>query len=170
MVVRKYTVWKKYTQIDRVERSWKSCTSHWPKYPFNLVKIYSLQVVCYCGIFWSYSLTIFDPHQNLLLNILWFYLLTFLRQCFFSGSFLLFIFHVCLYYTVLSVPCCLVITCWQRDELLPLLYVTFPCILSCAHIVSQVRCGIDCWSLYSSLLLLTRLIIFSLSKITTNGG
>ena len=34
--------------------------------------------------------------------------------------------HVCLYYTVLSVPCILVITCWKRADLLALLCVMFP--------------------------------------------
>ena len=42
--------------------------------------------------------------------------------------FLLFMFHVCLYYTVLSVPCSLEITCWERAELLALMCVTFPCV------------------------------------------
>ena len=38
-------------------------------------------------------------------------------------------FHVCLYYnTVLSVPCILVITCFERTDLLALLCVMFPCV------------------------------------------
>ena len=36
-----------------------------------------------------------------------------LRLCFFCGLFLLFVFRVCLCRTVLSVPCSLVITCWE---------------------------------------------------------
>ena len=41
--------------------------------------------------------------------------------------FLIFMFHVCLYY-VLSVPCSLVITCWERADLLAILCVIFPCV------------------------------------------
>ena len=43
---------------------------------------------------------------------------------------MLFMFHVCLYYRVLSIPCSLVITCWGRADLLcvmvPYVFVTFP--------------------------------------------
>ena len=42
--------------------------------------------------------------------------------------FLKFMFHVCLYYTVLSVPCSIVITCWERADLLVLLCVMFSCV------------------------------------------
>ena len=54
---------------------------------------------------------------------------------------LLFMFHVCHYYTVLSVPTILVITCWESDDLLSLLCMMFPCVLSLSHMVSQIRCG-----------------------------
>ena len=37
-------------------------------------------------------------------------------------------FHVCLYYAVFSVPCCLLITCWERADLLALLSVMFFCV------------------------------------------
>ena len=40
--------------------------------------------------------------------------------------FLLFMFHVYLYYTVLCVPCSLVITCWERADLSAILCVMFP--------------------------------------------
>ena len=40
--------------------------------------------------------------------------------------FCFFMFHVI--FTVLSVPCRLVITCWERDGLLALLCVIFPCV------------------------------------------
>ena len=59
-------------------------------------------------------------------------LLTVPSLCFFCGLFLLFMFRVC--HVFLSVPCSLVVTCWERAELLALLYVafyrvfvTFPC-------------------------------------------
>ena len=41
---------------------------------------------------------------------------------------MLFMFHVCLYYTVLSVPCSIVITCWERADLLALVCVMFSCV------------------------------------------
>ena len=44
--------------------------------------------------------------------------------------FLLFMFHVCLCYTVLSVPCSVLINCWEKGaDLLALLYVVFSCVL-----------------------------------------
>ena len=44
------------------------------------------------------------------------------------GYFLLFMFHVYLCYAVLSVPCSIVITCWERADLLALLCVMFSCV------------------------------------------
>ena len=37
-------------------------------------------------------------------------------------------FHVCLYPTVLFVPCSLVVTCWESVILLALLFVMFSCV------------------------------------------
>ena len=51
-----------------------------------------------------------------------YFFLTVPRRCFFCGSFLLCMFHVCLYYAVLSVPCILVITCFESTSL-------FSCVL-----------------------------------------
>ena len=42
-------------------------------------------------------------------------------------TFLLFILRVC--NPFLSVHCSLVVTCWERDNLLTLLYVIFSCVL-----------------------------------------
>ena len=44
---------------------------------------------------------------------------------------MLFMFHICLCLAVLSVPCCLLIPCWERADLLALFvlchtFVTFP--------------------------------------------
>ena len=47
-------------------------------------------------------------------------------------------------HTVLSVSCSLVVTCKERAGLLALLYVMFSCVLLLSHMVSLVRCGIDC--------------------------
>ena len=54
--------------------------------------------------------------------------LTIPRWWFFCEFFLLFMFHVCLCYAVLSVPCSLVVACWGRAGLLAAL---FDVILSC---------------------------------------
>ena len=55
----------------------------------------------------------------------------------FCGSFLIFMFHICLFYADLSVPCSLVITTWERADLLSLL-----CVVSvCVFVTSRVRCG-----------------------------
>ena len=56
----------------------------------------------------------FKPPKMLIL------LLAVPRRCFFCGSFLLFVFHICLYYNPLSFPCSLVSTCWERADILAL--------------------------------------------------
>ena len=43
--------------------------------------------------------------------------------------FLLSVFHVYLCYAVLSVPCSIVVTCWERFDLLALLCIVFSCSL-----------------------------------------
>ena len=53
------------------------------------------------------------------------FLLTIPRQYFFCESFFLFMFHVCHSCAVLSVPWKLVITCWEKADLLALLCVVF---------------------------------------------
>ena len=58
-----------------------------------------------------------------------------------GASFLLFMFHVCLYYAVLSFPCSIVIICWERADLLVFFFVMFSCVLSLSLMVSRVRCG-----------------------------
>ena len=69
------------------------------------------------------------------------FLLTVTRRCFFCRSFLLFLFHIRLHYTVLSIHCSLVVTCWERADVLALLCVMFCMFLSPSHIISWVRCG-----------------------------
>ena len=39
-----------------------------------------------------------------------------------------------------SVHCCLVVTCWERTDLLAL-FVTFNYVFSLSHVVSWVRCN-----------------------------
>ena len=78
------------------------------------------------------------------------------RRCFFCGSFLLFLFHVCLCNTVVSVFCSLVITCWGKYW--PLGSRVSCVFLWCGHFPKWwiepcvVLDCIDSWSLSSSLL------------------
>ena len=65
-------------------------------------------------------------------------MMTIPRRC---RSFLLFMFHVCLCYAVVSVPYSLVITCWERADRLAPLCVVFPFVFVTTHIVSLVWCG-----------------------------
>ena len=66
------------------------------------------------------------------------FLLTVPRQYFFCGSFVLFMSCVCNAFT--SVHCCLVVTCWERADLLALVCDVY-CVLILSHVVSWVRCG-----------------------------
>ena len=53
-------------------------------------------------------------------------------------------FHVGLYHSVLSAPCSLTGTCWERADLLVILmlfFLVFLCVLSFTHMMFQVRCG-----------------------------
>ena len=52
-------------------------------------------------------------------------LLTVPRRCFFCGSFLLVMLHVCVCYAVVSIPCSLVVTCWEMADLLTVVFVEF---------------------------------------------
>ena len=51
-----------------------------------------------------------------------------LRRSFFCGYFLLFMSYVCPRYAFLSVPCSLVLTCWERAGLFAVLCVVFSCV------------------------------------------
>ena len=86
------------------------------------------------------------------------------------GTLFVIMFHFCLYYIVLSVPCCLVITCWERADLLALLcgvslcFCHFPiwCLES-----DVVLDSINSCSLHSSLIFTsTILCIFSCIRIS----
>ena len=58
---------------------------------------------------------------------------------------MLFMLHVCIYFIVLSVPCSIVLTCWERADLLSLMCVMFPCVfVLLSHMVSRVRYGTYC--------------------------
>ena len=54
--------------------------------------------------------------------------------------FLLLMFRVC-HAIVSSIYCSLVVTCWERADLLALLYVMFYCVLPLSYGVSWVKCG-----------------------------
>ena len=67
-------------------------------------------------------------------------LLTIPWRCFFCGSFWLLMFRVC-HAILSSIYVSLVVTYWERADLLALLYVTFYCVLSLSDGVSWVKCG-----------------------------
>ena len=63
----------------------------------------------------------FKPSSELLPNVP--------RPCFFCGSFLLInMLHVCLRYAFSIVPCSLVVTYWERADLLAFFCVVFSCV------------------------------------------
>ena len=53
------------------------------------------------------------------------FLLTVPRRWFFCGSFLLVVLHVGVCFAVMSVPCSLVVTCWERADLFAVVIVVF---------------------------------------------
>ena len=55
-----------------------------------------------------------------------------------------FVICVCVYYSVLSVPSSLVVTCWEGADLLALLCVMFSCVLPLSHFVSGSGVALDC--------------------------
>ena len=71
-------------------------------------------------------------------------LLTVPMQCFFCGSFLLFVFRDCLSYCLISrsVPWSLVVTFWERLTSWLSCMWCFLVFLSLSHMMSYVRCGI----------------------------
>ena len=66
------------------------------------------------------------------------FLLTVPRRYIFCGSFVLVMPCVC--YAFASVHCCLVVTIWERVDLLALV-CDVHCVLPLSHVVSLVRCG-----------------------------
>ena len=57
-------------------------------------------------------------------------------KIFFCGSFVFFV--SCVSHVFASVYCCLVVTCWERGDLLLVMFIIF---LLLSHVVSWVRCG-----------------------------
>ena len=48
--------------------------------------------------------------------------------------------YLCFLFVFIILPC-LFLTCWERADLLALLCVMLPCVMSLSHMVSQARCG-----------------------------
>ena len=76
------------------------------------------------------------------------------------------IFVSCVFHTFSSVHCCLVVTCWERADLLALvgdiyyIFVTFPCgilgqvwylIVSCPDLCRLFYCYIELFSVWTGL-------------------
>ena len=51
------------------------------------------------------------------------------------------LFMSCVCHAFVSVHLCLVVTYWERDDLLALVYDVLLCFLSLSHVVSWVWCG-----------------------------
>ena len=67
-------------------------------------------------------------------------LLTVQRLCFFCGSFLFVMLHVSVCCDVASVPCSLVVTCWERVDLLAVMFVVVFCHFpKCVWSTSELR-------------------------------
>ena len=67
------------------------------------------------------------------------FLLTVLKPCFFCGSYLLVMLHVGVCFTMVSVSCCLMVTCWESADLLTVVFCHFPkCVLVHIRIMGEV--------------------------------
>ena len=75
---------------------------------------------------------------KILINLLtaWYMFDEILHTCFFVDHFC----YLCLVF-VFAILCSLVATCWERADLLSLLFVMFLVFLSLSHTVSWVKCG-----------------------------
>ena len=58
---------------------------------------------------------------------------------FFCESFLLAILHIGVCFAVLSVPCSLVVTCWERAELLAVVFVVFCHFPQCVLVQIRIK-------------------------------
>ena len=77
---------------------------------------------------WLAPSNMFSPPVIFLLTVpRWFFLL--------FGPFCYFCFVLVVCHIVLSVPCSLVVICWERADPLTLLYVIFSCVLSLSHMM-----------------------------------
>ena len=47
----------------------------------------------------------------------------------------------CVCHAFASVDCCLVVTCWEKADLLAIVFLCLIVFLSLSHVVSRVRCG-----------------------------
>ena len=80
------------------------------------------------------------------------------------------LFVICVYvcHAGLSVHCSLVATCWERANLLALLYAMFSWVLLLSHVVSLVRCGTWLYRFLIFAFFLTLLIWFALYVMKLN--
>ena len=85
-----------------------------------------LSVHCSLVITWERANLLAWYHKTSISPPVKVFLLTVPRQCIFCGSFLLFMFCVC--HAFLSVHSSIVVTFWERANLLALLYVMFSCV------------------------------------------
>ena len=67
------------------------------------------------------------------------FLLTVSMWCFLSGSFLIVMLHVVVCCAAVSVPCSLVVTCWERADLLAVVLLCFVTFLNLSRSTSEFR-------------------------------
>ena len=72
--------------------------------------------------------------------------LTVPRRWFFCGSFLLVMLHVGVCCAVVSVPCSLVVTCWERADLLAVVYVVFCHFPKCVLVQIRIKARLALWN------------------------
>ena len=51
--------------------------------------------------------------------------------------------HVCVCYAVVSVPCSLVVNCWERDDLLAVVFVEFCHFPKYVLVHIRIKCDVD---------------------------
>ena len=73
-------------------------------------------------------------------------LLTVPRRCFFCGLFLLVMLHVGVCCAVVFAPCSLVVTCWERADLLAVMFVVFVTFPNVSCSTSELRVRLAPWN------------------------
>ena len=74
------------------------------------------------------------------------FLLTVPRLCFFCWSVLLVMLHVGVCCAVVSVPCSLVVTCWERADLLAVMFVVFVIFPNVSWSTSEIMARLALWN------------------------
>ena len=79
------------------------------------------------------------------------FLLTVPRRCFFCGSFLLVMLRIGVRCNVVSVLCSLVVTCWERADLLAVVFVVFCQFPKCVLVHFRIKVAVGVMKLVLAL-------------------